>query len=199
MIEATKILKWILWPAVLVGLAWCLYFIGWVYLENDEVADCQLKQWWAGGKKPPDIDLLPNIAFQNDEKNIVADFRALEQNWSHICMTSLYQPGWPYLSRRDAHFGGSVTPRTIGCWAGDDPSRLTLLLLNRHTGEDEYHQISVPPQVRDRMRGPILETNYRIPELPDGVFQCSETSTAVAACLRLASTHSDYCLLVFHR
>jgi hypothetical protein len=198
MASANKALKWILWPAALVGLAWCVYFVGTVFLENDEVADCKLKQWMAGGKKPPDVDLISNSTFQNDGNDIVADFRKLATNWSQVCLTTVYQPNSPYLSWRDAHWGGSANPRTIGCWAGEDPSRLTLLLVNRHTGETEYHRISIW-KLKDPMRGPTLDTSYRIPELPDGLSQCSKADAAVARCKRDADENPDYCLLVFHQ
>jgi hypothetical protein len=192
MARAVKVLKWIFWPAVVFG---CVYFVGTVYLENDELADCKLKQWWAGGKKPPETGLLSSISFQNDGSNIVADFGRLEKVWSHICLTSLYQPGSPYLSRRDSHWGGATSPRTTGCWAGDDPTHLTLLLNNRHTGENEYHRIAVTPQ----QRGPILDTYYRTSESPEGLYQCSQTSAAVATCRRDAGASPDYCLLYFNR
>ena len=197
MLGVTKILKRTLWVVALVVVAWGVYFVGTVYLENDEVLDCQLKQWWAGGKKPPEMDFSSNISFQTDQNNVVADFRSLDKHWSKICLTSFYQPGSPYLYPHENLAGQSR--RTIGCWRGDDPAHLTLMLLNRQTGEGEDYRIPVPADLQDRRRAPILEANYRIPRLPDGVSQCSEVSAAVATCKRDATASRDYCLLVFHR
>jgi hypothetical protein len=207
MARAVKILKWILWPAALVGLIWCVYFAGAIYLDIDEVADCNWKQWRAGGKQQPEMDIASNVIFQRKEGNIVADFRGLQKSWSHVCLTSFYQPGSPYLDPRDSHWGAGTNMRTIGCWRGDDPSHLALILANSKTVENEQYQIPVPTQLRDPGRGRVLATNYRrvlpldyrIPELPDGVRQCSETSIAVATCLRDADAYPGYCLLVFHQ
>jgi hypothetical protein len=92
--------------AVFVGLVWSVYIVGRLYLNADEVLDCKLTQWMAGGKKPPDVDLLSNITFKREEDNIVADFRGLENNWSFICLTSFYAPGVPYFGPQDSHWGG---------------------------------------------------------------------------------------------
>ena len=61
------------------GLIWCVYFAGAVYLDIDEVADCNVKQWMAGGKQVPETDIASNVTFQREEGNIVADFRGLQK------------------------------------------------------------------------------------------------------------------------
>jgi len=193
------VLKRIWWVLAVAGLASAINFVVVLYLNNDEVLDCKLKQWMAGGKKPPDMDLLSNITFRRDNNDIIADFRALQKNWSDICLTTVYAPDWPYLHRGDADIRfWSTNARTIGCFAGDDHSQLTLML-NSHARESEYHRISIPLRLLDRAEGPVLDTDYRTPEPPKGHYQCSDTSTAVATCLRSPTASPNYCLLYFHR
>jgi len=195
-----KVVRTLKWLTLLVGAAGIVYFAGSIYLGIDEVLDCKIKQWHAGGKKAPEIDLASNITFRTEGDNIVADFRKLDATWSRMCLTSYYEPGSPYLGMREgpgAVVGGNR--RTIGCWRGSDPSHLTVSLVNRRTGEGEDYQVPIPGDLRDPKHKPILVTNYSIPELSNGLYQCSPMSSAVASCKRDAYAVPGYCLLVFHR
>jgi len=217
MTRATKILELVLWTMLWVGsFAYAVYWVGWLYLENDEVADCKLRQFMAGGKKPAAMDLASNIIYTIEKNNVVVDFRKLDKHWSYMCLTSLYQPNAPYISDRESHWGRSARVRNMGCWRGDGPANLTMLLMNRHIEENEdqysrfeyhplpdhrfeYHRIPVPHQLREPTEGLVLETNYRIHSLGGNFYQCSEVKTAVATCLRHEHADDKYCLLVFRR
>jgi hypothetical protein len=192
-------LKRLLWAAAFVGLVSGMYFAVAIGLENDEVAGCKFKQWMAGGKAEPEMDISSNVVFRTIENSISADFRGLDRAWSHVCLTSFYQPGSPYLSRRDAHWSGPVGPRAQGCWKGADPENLTLLLANRRTGETEAYRVPVPSEFRIRFQGRFVDTDYRIAELPESESQCAETAMAVATCKQGASGSSEACLLVFRQ
>ena len=197
MASAAKVWGWIACAIVLLGLAGGTYFVGHVLSEADEVASCERTQRNAGGKKPPAVDLVSSISIRREGDAIVGDFRGLQKGYSRVCVTTLYQPGSAYFWPRDGGIGGSVTPRTIGCWAGEDPSHLTLVLFNRQTAEDEYYRLPIPTELQSPASGRRLLTSYRIPQPTSHLFQCADTETAVAKCD--TDDPDDHCLLMFHR
>jgi hypothetical protein len=192
--RSTRLLRWIALLTLIVAVPSTIYFLGLLFLTVDEVADCKVKQWMAGGKKPPKIDISSNVTVRAAEGHVAVDFRRLDSVWSHICLTSFYAPGWPYLSRRDSHWSGSAGPRHIGCWREDgstDPD-LTLMMLNRETGEREHHRVHILLP-----NGAKVGTSYQVAELPERSYQCEETRAAVATCQ--SDAESRPCLLLFHR
>jgi hypothetical protein len=185
---------WVVAASVILVL---IFAIGTMTLKIDDVASCKFNQWLAGGKKLPEMDIISNVNFLIDEKGISADFRSLQKVWSQICLTSLYEPGAAYFGKNETHRHSSVSPRTMGCWRGSNPSYLTVVLANVHTGESEDYQIPVPSKLRNQEFGHVISTDYRIADLREDARQCSETRVAVARCHRDDNAATDRCLLVF--
>jgi hypothetical protein len=183
----------------LIGAASIICFVGYVSIQADEVNYCKWEQWKAGGKKQAGMDIASNVSFRREGDDIIVDFRELEKVWSRICLATFYAPGSPYLTRRDATGVGIENRRTRGCWAGHDPENFTLLLTNRDTIEAEDYRLEVPSEFRDRSRGRIIDPDYRYLDPPGDEVQCTNTSDAVATCMKVRSENSDYCLPVFRR
>ena len=94
--------------------------------------------------------------------------------------------------------GSTQSWRTMGCWAGQDLHKLTVSLLNRHTFETEYYQISIPAEFLDSSRGRVIDPEYRVPAPPEDQRQCSVIEHAVASCLRSGPASPDYCIPMFN-
>lgn len=184
-----------------------------VWIANDEVLQCKFRRWRAGGAW--DDSLKQEVPIKATNGQVTADFRGLSSHWSLVCLASFYVPGSPHLTQADSdRLSKYRTPvdsdQHLGCWQGDDPAHLQLIVVNRVTREQEHYTVRLPHELvrspTHASKMPIIATDYRTGgKMPDGSFwawpdartQCQDTETAVARCLLHEMMRPGYCLLLF--